>query len=66
MKSELLIFGSQNFNNSIEEIKDNLGYSSLFFDFSNLSFNIPPSISGILVESKIFNIKDYFTNSSIL
>ena len=58
MKSELLIFGSQNFNNSIEEIKDNLGYSSLFFDFSNPSSNIPQSISGILVEGKILNIKE--------
>ena len=58
MKSELLIFGCQNFNNSIEEIKDNLGYSSLFFDFSNPSSNIPQSISGILVEGKILNIKE--------
>ena len=58
MNSELLIFGSQNFNNSIEEIKDNLGYSIFFFDFSKPISNILPSIAGILVESKILNIEE--------
>ena len=33
IKSKLLVFGSKNFNNSIEEIKKNLEYSLLFFDF---------------------------------
>ena len=34
MNLELLVIGSKNFNSTIEEIKDNLEYSILFFDFN--------------------------------
>ena len=61
MISELLVFGSKNFNNTIEEIKDNLGYSILFFDFNNPLPKISTSIVGVLVDSQICKNKDYLT-----
>ena len=53
IKSELLVFGSKNFNNSIKEIKENLEHILLFFDFnkpSELNFS---SIDGVIIESRI-------------
>ena len=52
-KSVLLVFGSKNFNNSIEEIKENLGYSLLFFNFNKPHTNVTPSVAGIIVDSQI-------------
>jgi len=53
LKSVLLVFGSKNFNNSIEEIKENLGYSLLFFNFNKPHTNVTPSVAGIIVDSQI-------------
>jgi len=61
MITELLVFGSKNFNNSIEEIKDNLGYSTLFFDFNKSLPSIPPSIACVIVDGQVFKNKDYLS-----
>jgi hypothetical protein len=34
MNSDLLIYGSKNFNNSLKEVKEDLGFSLFFYDFS--------------------------------
>ena len=57
MKPELLVFGSKSFNSTFYEIKENLDYSLVFFDFNKPTFNIFSSISGILADDKIFNNK---------
>ena len=61
MITELLVFGSKNFNNSIEEIKDNLGYSTLFFDFNKSLPSIPASIACVIVDGQVFKNKDYLS-----
>ena len=53
MITELLVFGSKNFNNSIEEIKENLGYSFLFFDFNKPYAFLSSLIVGVIVDSQI-------------
>ena len=53
MKSSLLIFGTKNFNNSLNEIKEYLNFPLIFFDknnFSELSFT---SINSLLVDIEI-------------
>ena len=59
MNLELLVFGSKNFNNSIQEIKENLGYSLIFFDFLKPLSNIPSSIAGVIVDSQVCYDKNY-------
>ena len=61
MITELLVFGSKNFNNSIEEIKDNLGYSTLFYDFNKSSSSIPPSIACVIIDGQVCKNKDYLS-----
>ena len=61
MITESLVFGSKNFNNSIEEIKDNLGYSTLFFDFNKSLPSIPPSIACVIVDGQVCKNKDYLS-----
>jgi len=57
MNQELLVIGSKNFNNTIEEIKGNLEYSISFCDFNVPLSNVSPLIAGILVDSNICNNK---------
>ena len=56
MNSKLLIFGSKNFNNSINEVREYLNFSLSFFDFTTKSYLIDPSISAILVDSQVLDI----------
>ena len=56
-KSILLVFGSKNFNNSIEEIKENLGYSLLFFDFNKPDTQLSSLIAGIVIDNQICSDK---------
>ena len=52
---DLLIFGSKNFNNSFQEIKEDLGFSLLFYNFSeNKKANISAPISGVIVDGDVF------------
>ena len=57
MNLELLVIGSKNFNNTIEEIKDNLEYSISFYDFNEPLSNVSSLIAGVLVDSNIYNNK---------
>ena len=53
MKNNLLIFGTKNFNNSLDEIKVNLGFSLTYFNTDNLAQEIDTSVSAIIVENQI-------------
>ena len=58
MKNSTLVFGTQNFNNSLNEIKEYLNFSLVFFDkstFSNLSVS---TIHSVLVDRDICGDKD--------
>ena len=63
MNLKLLVIGNKNFNNTIEEIKDNLEYSILFFDFNKSLFNTSQLIACVLVDS---NICDNKTNKDLI
>jgi len=56
MNSKLLIIGSKNFNNSINEVKECLNFSLSFYDFITKSYLIDPSISAIIVDSQVLDI----------
>ena len=58
MKLKLLVFGCKSFNNTLEEIKENLDYSLLFFDFCKPTFANFDSIVGVIVDSEICKNKD--------
>ena len=65
MNLELLVIGSKNFNSTIEEIKDNLEYSILFFDFNAPLYDTSSLIAGVLVDSNICDSKtnlDFINN----
>ena len=57
MSLKLLVIGNKNFNNTIEEIKDNLEYSISFYDFNEPLSNVSSLIAGVLVDSNIYNNK---------
>ena len=56
MNSKLLIIGSKNFNNSINEVKEYLNFSLIFFDFTTKSYLIDSSISAIIVDSQALDL----------
>ena len=56
MNSKLLIFGSKNFNNSINEVKEYLNFSISFFDFKTKTYLIDSSISAIIVDSQALDL----------
>ena len=65
MNPKLLVIGSKSFNNTIEEIKDSLEYSILFFDFNKPLYETSALIAGILVDSNICDSKtklDFINN----
>ena len=53
MKTNLLIFGTKNFNNSLDEIKEDLGFSLTYFDINQFSEALVSSCSAIIVDSQI-------------
>ena len=53
MKVNLLIFGTKNFNNSLDEIKEDLGFLFTYFDLNNFSGKIDLPVSAIIVDSQI-------------
>ena len=61
MKLDLLIIGSKNFNNTIKEIKENLQYSLIFFDFDKPKYIISSSIAAVIVEEQVCKNKDSLT-----
>ena len=56
MNSKLLIFGSKNFNNSINEVKEYLNFSLIFSDFKTKTYLIDSSISAIIVDSQALDL----------
>ena len=54
MKNNILVFGSKEFNNSLEEIKDYFNISLIFYDENNFSNLSSKSISLILVDSEVY------------
>ena len=61
MNLDLLVFGSKNFNNTIKEIKENLKYSLIFFDFDKPKYIISSSIAAVIVEEQVCKNKDSLT-----
>ena len=59
MNSKLLIFGSKNFNNSINEVNEYLNFSLSFFDSATKSYSMDSSISAIIVESQVLDIVNF-------
>ena len=72
MNSELLIYGSKNFNNSLKEVKEYLGFSLFFYDFSKKKTNVFNSIAGVIVDEDVLanfknsNLLDEIKNKPIL
>ncbi len=56
MNSKLLIFGSKNFINSINEVKEYLNFSLSFSDFKTKTYLIDSSISAIIVDSQALDL----------
>ena len=56
MNSKLLKFGSKNFNNSINEIKEYFNFSLSFSDFKTRTYLIDSSISAIIVDSQALDL----------
>ena len=54
-KNSLLVFGTKNFNNSLNEIKEHLNFSLVFFEKDTFSKNSFLAINFILVECKVCN-----------
>ena len=55
IKSVLLVFGSKNFNNSINEVKEYLNFSLSFYDFTAKPYLIESSVSAIIVDSQVLD-----------
>jgi len=53
MKPNLLIFGTKNFNNSLNEIKEDLDFSLTYFDFNEFTQLLVSSSSAIIVDQQI-------------
>ena len=56
MNSKLLIFGSKNFNNSINEVKEYFNFSLSFSDFKTKTYLMDSSISAIIVDSQALDL----------
>ena len=57
MKPNLIIFGTKNFNNSLNEIKEYLDFSLIFFDPNQFSDVLVSSSSAIIVDNQICDNK---------
>ena len=55
MKTNLLIFGTKNFNNSLNEIKNCLNFSLTFFNEAVLLDDIIPTINALLIDGDVCN-----------
>ena len=55
MKNNLFVFGTKNFNNSLDEVKEFLNFSLIFFDKNTFSDALSESINFILVDSDVCN-----------
>ena len=62
MKNSLLVFGTKNFNNSLNEIKEYLSFSLIFYDKNTYSESLFPKINSLLVDSEICNDVDVLSS----
>ena len=53
MKINLAIFGTKNLNNSLEEVKEDLGFSFIYFDPDNFNESILSSVSAVVIDNNI-------------
>ena len=58
MKNSLLIFGTKNFNNSLDEIKEYLNFSLVFYEKSSFFQTSLSEIVSVLVDSEVCNDLD--------
>ena len=72
MKNNLLIFGTKNFNNSLGEIKEDLGFSFTYFNPNTFSDALISNTAAIVVDNQIcedkiiLSIINKITNKPIL
>jgi len=72
MKNNLLIFGTENFNNSLDEIKEYLNFSLVYFNDDYFSETTLSSVSAILIDSdicsnlKVLNLIDNIKTKPLL
>ena len=55
MKDNLLVFGTKNFNNSLDEVKEFFNFSIIFFDKNTLFEPLVQPIKFILLDSDVCN-----------
>jgi DNA-binding response OmpR family regulator len=55
MKVNLLILGTKNFNNSLDEVKENLGFSFTYLNVEKISEISTFSVNAIIIDGQIYN-----------
>jgi len=58
MKNNILVFGTKNFNNSFNEIKECLNFSFIFYDKNSFSETSIKTINSLLIDSEVCNDLD--------
>ena len=58
MKNNILVFGTKNFNNSFNEIKECLNFSLIFYDKNSFSETSIKTINSLLIDSEVCNDLD--------
>ena len=58
MKNNILVFGTKNFNNSFNEIKEYLNFSLIFYDKKSFSETSIKTINFLLIDSEVCNDLD--------
>jgi len=58
MKNSLLVFGTKNFNNTLNEVKEYLEFSLIFFKDNTLFADKIYSINAVLIDSDVCNNSD--------
>jgi len=62
MKTNLLIFGTKNFNNTLDEIKEDLGFSFIYNNNTNPFDTLFSPISAVIVEHKVCEDDETLSN----
>ena len=60
-KNSLLVFGTKNFNNSLNEIKEYFNFPLTFYEKNDFSKSLITNASAILIESDFCNSDEIFT-----
>ena len=61
MKNSLLVFGTKNFNNSLNEIKEYFNFPLTFYEKNDFSKSLITNARAILIESDFCNSDEIFT-----